>query len=127
KAGSGGINSVAESAVFYVIFLLLAKCCGGPKSGTAIGFSVQNQAISIVSKAIQCGRGKKPVRGEGLVPFGQIQIARHDSGGFFIALGDQFVEIFISRRAQWLQAEVIDDQQWYTGKRCQPSIVGAHS
>src|SRR5690606_39648998 len=43
------------------------------------------------------------------------------------ALGDQFVEIFISRRAQWLQAEVIDDQQWYTGKRCQPSIVGAHS
>ena len=47
-------------------------------------------------ESIQCGRTEQFIW-ESFAPFGEVQIGGHDSGFTFIALGNQVMEVFISR------------------------------
>jgi hypothetical protein len=65
-----------------------------------------------VAKAVQrCGCQER-VGGECLVPLGEVQIAGDDGGGALIALGNEFMQVFVCRRTQRLEPEVVNDQDW---------------
>ncbi len=64
-----------------------------------------------IDRDIEGGRSEQPVRGESLIPFGEIVVAGDNGGDLVVAFGEQVVEIFVGGRTQWLQAEVIDDGQ----------------
>jgi hypothetical protein len=57
-----------------------------------------------VAQPIERGRGEQPVRGEGLVPLVEVQVAGDDGGGLLVTLGDQVVQVFVGRRTKRLVA-----------------------
>ena len=50
-----------------------------------------------MAQPIDGGGGEQSVVGEGLVPFGEIEIAGDDGGSLLVALGDEVVDILIGR------------------------------
>ena len=63
-----------------------------------------------MTQAIQRCAGQQAVGREGLIPFGQVEVAGDDGGAGFVALGDEFVQIFVGRRAKRFESEVINDE-----------------
>ena len=64
----------------------------------SIGVTVEHQAVSVVTQAIECGRGEQSIGRECLIPFGQIKVARNDGGGRLVTFGDQFMQILVGGR-----------------------------
>lgn len=77
----------------------------------AEGLPIQHEAVGVVSQAIQRGRRQKPVSWKSLVPLGEVEVAGDDGAGGFVALSNQVMQVFIRRRAQGLEPEVIDDEE----------------
>ena len=90
-----------------------------------IGLADEDQTISIVPQAIQSRGAEEFVSREGLVPFLEGQIASDDGGLAFVSFCNEIMEIFIGRRAQRLQPEIVNDQKWHAGERREASIVSS--
>ena len=78
-----------------------------------------------MTKPVQARAGQQAVGREGLVPFGEVQVAGDDGGGLLVALGDQVVQVLVGRCAQRLESEVVDDQERHLGQRGQLAFVAA--
>jgi hypothetical protein len=60
-----------------------------------------------------------------LVPFGEVEIARHDGGALLLALGDEGVQVFVKGHTKRLEAEVVDDQERDPCQRIWSALLGA--
>ena len=76
-------------------------------------------------KPIDGGGGQQPIIGEGLVPFGKIEIAGDDRARLLVAFGDEDVDILVGRWAQGLEPKIIDDQQRNAREGGELALVGA--
>ena len=61
-----------------------------------------------VAHAIERCAGQQLGGREGLVPFDKVQVAGHDGGGTLVALGHEFMQIFVGGRAKGFESEVVD-------------------
>lgn len=71
------------------------------------------------------GRGQQPVHGEGLIPLVEVEVAGADGGGPLVAFGDEIVQVLVGRRAQRLQAEVVNDQESHAREHGELAVIGA--
>lgn len=62
-----------------------------------------------MSQAIEWGGAKDAVAGKRIAPFAEVEVTRQDRRSSLVAVRDQVVEVFILRRAQRLEREVVDD------------------
>lgn len=74
----------------------------------------------LLRQAVDCWESLGPIRGK-------IEIAGDDSGGLVAALGDEIVKIFVGRRAQRFESEVIDNEQSNACQRGELTFVGTGS
>ncbi len=49
--------------------------------------------------------------GKGVGPFRDIQVRGNDGALSLVALGDHIVEVFVLGSFQWLEAEVVNDEE----------------
>ncbi len=87
------------------------------RTGHDVLFLTQTQLLGNLHKARAMGT---------LAPFLEVEIAGDDGRVALVTLGDQVVQILVLRRAQRLEAIVVDDQQIDTGQGLKPALEGAH-
>lgn len=79
----------------------------------AVASPIKFQAVGAVAQPVQRGRGEQSVRGEALVPFIEIQVARNDGCRLLVPLGNDVVQVYVGGSAQWLESDVVNDEQRY--------------
>ena len=80
-----------------------------------------------MTQTVQRCRCQQGVGREGLIPFGEVQVAGDDGGRALIALGNQLMQVFVSGRAQWLESEVINDEYRNSTQRLKFALLGIGS
>lgn len=95
----------------------------GQRSRGAVTFALEGESVGAVPESVEGGGAEQPI-GEGIAPFGEVEIAGDDGGGLFVALGDEVMEIFVLRRAKGFEAEVVDDEQRDAGEVLEAPLEG---
>ena len=75
--------------------------------------------------AVHGGGAEHAVCRERHDPFVRVEIAGHDGRQALVALGDEFVEVFVVGRAQGLESEVVDDEDRDLRQGLELLVVGA--
>ena len=70
-----------------------------------------------MAQPVDGGRGEQAIDGEGFRPLVEVEVAGDDGGRALVAFGDQVVQVFVGRRAQGFESEVIDDEQRHACQR----------
>ena len=99
----------------------------GLRSGQWLGRSVavafEDEPVGVVSEPVEGGGAEQSV-GEGISPFGKVEVGGDNGGGLFVAFGEQVVQIFVLGRAQRLEPEIIDDEDVDAGQGVELAFEG---
>ena len=91
--------------------------------GTAETFAVKDDLVSPMPEPID-GGGSQEFVWEGLAPLVQIQIAGNDGRAPLVSLGNNVVKIFILRRPERFEAEIVDDEKPDLGQLIKLPLIG---
>ena len=76
-----------------------------------------------MTQPVEGRRPQEPVR-KRIPPFTEVEIARDDGGGPFVAFADEVMQILVLGRAQGLQAKIIDDEKRYASNGLEAPLEG---
>lgn len=90
---------------------------------SAEGLALEREAVGVVTQPIERCRGERAIGREGLIPFGEVEVAGDDGGRGLVTFGDEVVQVLVGGRTQGLEAEVINDQQRHAGEVGELALV----
>ena len=76
-----------------------------------------------MTQPIQRRRREEPIGGERLIPLGEVEVAGDDGRDGLVTLGDEVMQVFVGRRVQRFESEVVDDEQRNAGKARELALV----